>query len=40
VRFLLDFLRVSDALYGGLTFAQYAGMAGFAAAVFFLFRRT
>lgn len=38
VRFLLDFLRVSDALYGGLTFAQYAGMAGFAAAVFFLFR--
>lgn len=40
VRFFLDFLRVSDARYGGLTFAQYAGIAGFAAAAFFLLRRS
>lgn len=39
VRFLLDFLRLGDARYGGLTFAQYAGIAGFAAAAFFLLRR-
>ncbi len=39
IRFLLDFFRVSDARYGGLTFAQYAAIAGFATAVFFLVRR-
>ncbi len=39
VRFFLDFLRLGDARYGGLTFAQYAGIAGFAAAAFFLLRR-
>jgi phosphatidylglycerol:prolipoprotein diacylglycerol transferase len=38
VRFSLDFLRVSDARYGGLTFAQYAGIAGLAVAVYLLFR--
>lgn len=39
VRFLLDFLRISDARYAGLTFAQYASIAGFAAVVFVHFRR-
>jgi phosphatidylglycerol:prolipoprotein diacylglycerol transferase len=38
VRFYLDFLRLSDARYGGLTFAQYAGAAGFAVAVYLLLR--
>jgi phosphatidylglycerol:prolipoprotein diacylglycerol transferase len=38
VRFYLDFLRISDARYGGLTFAQYAGVAGFAVAVYLLLR--
>jgi phosphatidylglycerol---prolipoprotein diacylglyceryl transferase len=33
-RFLLDFLRIGDARYFGLTPAQYAGMAIFLAAVF------
>jgi len=40
VRFLLDFLRISDARYGGLTFAQYASIAGFAAVAYVLCRRT
>ena len=39
VRFFLDFLRLSDARYGGLTFAQYAGIAGFVAAGSILLRR-
>jgi len=33
VRFFLDFLRIADARYLGLTFAQYAVIAGLAAAV-------
>src|SRR4030065_579306 len=32
VRFFLDFLRISDARYGGLTFGQYAAIAGLAPA--------
>jgi len=40
VRFLLDFLRLSDARYWGLTFAQYASIAGFAVAGYILVRRT
>ena len=39
VRFFLDFLRLSDARYGGLTFAQYAAIGGFAAAGYILLRR-
>lgn len=38
-RFFLDFLRLSDARYGGLTFAQYAGIGGFAVAGYLLLRR-
>jgi phosphatidylglycerol:prolipoprotein diacylglycerol transferase len=37
-RFLLDFLRISDARYFGLTPGQYAGIAVFLAAVFFAVR--
>jgi phosphatidylglycerol:prolipoprotein diacylglycerol transferase len=37
-RFLLDFLRISDARYAGLTPAQYAGAAAFLAALFFAVR--
>jgi hypothetical protein len=33
-RFLLDFLRISDARYFGLTPGQYAGIAVFLAAVY------
>jgi phosphatidylglycerol:prolipoprotein diacylglycerol transferase len=40
VRFLLDFLRIGDARYAGLTFGQYASIAGFAAALYVLFRRS
>ena len=40
VRFFLDFLRISDARYGGLTFGQYAAIAGFAAAGYVALRRT
>jgi phosphatidylglycerol:prolipoprotein diacylglycerol transferase len=39
VRFFLDFLRLSDARYGGLTFAQYAAIGGFVAAGYILLRR-
>ncbi len=39
VRFLLDFLRINDARYGGLTFGQYAAIAGFAVAAFVALRR-
>lgn len=39
MRFFLDFLRLSDARYGGLTFAQYAAIAGFAATGYILLRR-
>jgi len=35
VRFFLDFLRISDARYFGLTPAQYAGIAVFLAAIYF-----
>jgi prolipoprotein diacylglyceryltransferase len=35
VRFFLDFLRIGDARYLGLTPAQYAGIAVFLAAVYF-----
>jgi phosphatidylglycerol:prolipoprotein diacylglycerol transferase len=35
VRFFLDFLRIGDARYFGLTPAQYAGIAVFLAAVYF-----
>jgi phosphatidylglycerol:prolipoprotein diacylglycerol transferase len=35
-RFFLDFLRISDARYIGLTPGQYAGIAVFLAAVFFM----
>ena len=37
-RFLLDFLRISDARYFGLTPAQYAGIAVFLAAVILMVR--
>ena len=37
-RFFLDFLRISDARYFGLTPGQYAGIAVFLAAVFFMVR--
>ena len=37
-RFFLDFLRISDARYFGLTPAQYAGIAVFLAAVFLMVR--
>jgi phosphatidylglycerol:prolipoprotein diacylglycerol transferase len=37
-RFLLDFLRISDVRYFGLTPGQYAGIAVFLAAVFFAVR--
>ena len=37
-RFLLDFLRISDARYFGLTPGQYAGIAVFLAAVYFMVR--
>ena len=37
-RFTLDFLRISDARYFGLTPGQYAGIAVFLAAVFFMVR--
>jgi phosphatidylglycerol:prolipoprotein diacylglycerol transferase len=37
-RFFLDFLRISDARYIGLTPGQYAGIAVFLAAVFFTVR--
>ncbi|MGZ8463727.1 MAG: hypothetical protein ACXWWT_12930, partial [Candidatus Deferrimicrobiaceae bacterium] len=36
-RFFLDFLRISDARYFGLTPAQYAGIAVFLAAIYALF---
>ncbi|MGA6994106.1 MAG: prolipoprotein diacylglyceryl transferase family protein, partial [Candidatus Deferrimicrobiaceae bacterium] len=39
MRFFLDFLRLSDARYGSLTFAQYAAIAGFAATGYILLRR-
>jgi len=39
VRFFLDFLRISDARYAGLTFAQYASIAGFLAAGYVFFRK-
>lgn len=38
VRFSLDFLRIGDARYLGLTPGQYAGIAVFLAAVFFMVR--
>ncbi len=38
VRFVLDFLRISDARYGGLTFGQYASFAGFLAAAYLALR--
>lgn len=37
-RFFLDFLRIGDARYFGLTPGQYAGIAVFLAAVFFMVR--
>ncbi len=37
-RFTLDFLRISDARYFGLTPGQYAGIAVFLAAVYFMVR--
>jgi phosphatidylglycerol:prolipoprotein diacylglycerol transferase len=37
-RFLLDFLRIGDARYFGLTPGQYAGIAVFLAAIFFAVR--
>ena len=37
-RFFLDFLRIGDARYLGLTPGQYAGIAVFLAAVFFMVR--
>ena len=37
-RFFLDFLRISDVRYFGLTPGQYAGIAVFLAAVFFMVR--
>jgi phosphatidylglycerol:prolipoprotein diacylglycerol transferase len=40
VRFFLDFLRISDARYAGLTFGQYAAIAGFAAAGYVVLRRS
>ncbi|HJX74027.1 MAG TPA: prolipoprotein diacylglyceryl transferase family protein, partial [Candidatus Deferrimicrobiaceae bacterium] len=40
VRFFLDFLRISDARYGGLTFGQYAAIAGFAVAGYVVLRRS
>jgi phosphatidylglycerol:prolipoprotein diacylglycerol transferase len=38
VRFSLDFLRIGDARYLGLTPGQYAGIAVFLAAVYFMVR--
>ncbi|MFA6148175.1 MAG: prolipoprotein diacylglyceryl transferase family protein [bacterium] len=38
VRFFLDFLRIGDARYFGLTPGQYAGIAVFLASVFFMIR--
>lgn len=38
VRFFLDFLRLTDARYLGLTFAQYASAAGFLAAGYLALR--
>jgi len=38
VRFFLDFLRIADARYFGLTPGQYAGIAVFLAAVFLMVR--
>ena len=38
VRFFLDFLRISDVRYFGLTPGQYAGIAVFLAALFFMVR--
>ena len=38
VRFLLDFLRIGDARYFGLTPGQYAGIAVFLAAIFLMVR--
>jgi len=35
-RFLLDFLRIGDARYLGLTPGQYAGIAVFLASIFFM----
>ena len=40
VRFLLDFLRIADVRYLGLTPAQYAGIPVFLAAIFFMVRIT
>jgi len=40
VRFALDFLRVSDAHYWGLTPAQYLGVAAMALAMYLLWRRS
>ena len=40
VRFLLDFLRIADVRYLGLTPAQYAGIPVFIAAIFFMVRIT
>jgi prolipoprotein diacylglyceryltransferase len=37
-RFFLDFLRIGDVRYHGLTPAQYAGMAVFLAAVYLMLR--
>ena len=37
-RFLLDFLRIGDARYFGLTPGQYAGIAVFLASIFFMVR--
>jgi prolipoprotein diacylglyceryltransferase len=37
-RFFLDFLRIGDVRYYGLTPGQYAGMAVFLAAVFLMLR--
>jgi len=39
-RFFLDFLRIGDARYFGLTPGQYAGIAVFLAALFFMVRIT
>ncbi len=39
VRFCLDFLRLEDVRYAGLTPGQFAALAGFAAGVYLLFKR-
>lgn len=39
VRFLLDFLRINDARFGGLTPAQYAAAAMFLAGVVFAYKK-